>query len=86
MFERPPPRGNPNGIAINPKGKFAMSSTIDDAKGRVKEAAGDLTDNDRLKREGKMDQAGAKVKEFVDDVKEKVEGAVDDVKEKIQKH
>ena len=63
-----------------------MSSNIDDAKGRVKEAAGDLTDNDRLKREGKVDQAGAKVKEFVDDVKEKVEDAVDDVKEKLHKH
>lgn len=63
-----------------------MGSNIDDAKGRVKEAAGDLTDNDRLKREGKVDQAGAKVKEFVEDVKEKVEGAVDEVKDKISKH
>ena len=63
-----------------------MGSNIDDAKGRVKEAAGDLTDKERLKREGKADQAGAKVKEFVDDVKEKVEGAVDDVKEKLHKH
>ena len=63
-----------------------MGSNIDDAKGRVKEAAGDLTDNDRLKREGKADQVGAKVKDFVEDVKEKVEGAVDEVKEKISKH
>jgi uncharacterized protein YjbJ (UPF0337 family) len=63
-----------------------VGSNIDDAKGRVKEAAGDLTDNDRLQREGKADQAGAKVKEFVDDAKEKVESAVDNVKEKLQKH
>ena len=62
-----------------------MGSNIDDAKGRVKEAAGDLTDNDRLKREGKADQVGAKVKDFVDDVKEKVEDAVDEVKDKIHK-
>ncbi|MEY2448283.1 MAG: hypothetical protein QOH79_1759 [Acidimicrobiaceae bacterium] len=62
-----------------------MGSNIDDAKGRVKEAAGDLTDDDRLKREGKTDQVGAKVKDFVDDVKEKVEDVVDDVKEKINK-
>jgi len=62
-----------------------MGSNVDDAKGRVKEAAGDLTDNDRLKREGKTDQAGAKVKEFVDDVKEKVEDVVDDVKDKLHK-
>jgi uncharacterized protein YjbJ (UPF0337 family) len=63
-----------------------MGSNIDDAKGRAKEAAGDITDNDDLKREGKADQAGAKVKDFVDDVKNKVEDAIDDVKEKINKH
>ena len=63
-----------------------MGSNIDDAKGRVKEAAGDLTDNDRLKREGKADQAGAKVKKFVDDVNEKVEDVVNEVKEKLHKH
>jgi uncharacterized protein YjbJ (UPF0337 family) len=63
-----------------------MGSNIDDAKGRAKEAAGDLTNNDRLKREGKADQVGSKVKDFVDDVKEKVEGTIDDVKDKITKH
>ena len=62
-----------------------MGSNIDDAKGRVKEAAGDLTDNDRLKREGKADQVGAKVKDFVEDVKEKVEDVIDDVKDKVNK-
>jgi uncharacterized protein YjbJ (UPF0337 family) len=60
-----------------------MGSNVDDAKGRVKEAAGDIADNDRLKREGKADQAGAKVKEFADDVKDKVEDAVDKVKDKL---
>jgi len=39
---------------------------MDEAKGRAKEAAGDLTDNDDLKREGKTDQAKGKVKEGVD--------------------
>lgn len=58
---------------------------LDDAKGRVKEAAGDLTDNDRLKREGKADQVAGKVKEKIDDIKEKVEDVVDDVKDKISK-
>ena len=58
---------------------------LDDAKGRVKEAAGDLTDNDRLKREGKADQVAGKVKEKIDDIKEKVEDIVDDVKDKISK-
>jgi uncharacterized protein YjbJ (UPF0337 family) len=50
----------------------AMANT-DDVKGRVKQAAGDLTGNDRLKAEGKTDQAAAKVKGAVDDVKDKVE-------------
>jgi uncharacterized protein YjbJ (UPF0337 family) len=30
----------------------------DELKGRAKQAAGDLTDNDDLKREGKMDEKG----------------------------
>ena len=45
---------------------------IDDLKGRAKEAAGDLADDDGLKREGKVDQASDKVKGAVDDVKDKV--------------
>ena len=32
----------------------------DDAKGRVKEAAGSLTGDEGLKREGKVDQAGVR--------------------------
>jgi uncharacterized protein YjbJ (UPF0337 family) len=63
-----------------------MGHNVDDVKGRVKEAAGDLTDRDDLKREGKADQMGAKVKEKVDQAKDKVEDAVDSVKEKISKH
>jgi uncharacterized protein YjbJ (UPF0337 family) len=53
----------------------AMANT-DDVKGRVKQAAGDLTGNDRLKAEGKTDQAAAKVKEAVDGVKDKVENVL----------
>ncbi len=60
-----------------------MGSNMDDAKGRVKEAAGDLTDRDDLKREGKADQAGATVKEFAENAKDKVADAVDSVKEKL---
>jgi uncharacterized protein YjbJ (UPF0337 family) len=63
-----------------------VGSNADDAKGRVKEAAGDLTNKDDLKREGKKDRAGAKVKEFAEDAKEKVEDAVDSVKDKLSRH
>jgi uncharacterized protein YjbJ (UPF0337 family) len=36
---------------------------MDQAKGRLKEAGGALTGNERLKQEGKLDQAAGKVKE-----------------------
>jgi uncharacterized protein YjbJ (UPF0337 family) len=41
---------------------------VDEAKGRVKEAAGDLTGDRSLKNEGKVDQAKATVKDKVDKV------------------
>jgi uncharacterized protein YjbJ (UPF0337 family) len=47
--------------------KEARMSNADEAKGRVKEAAGDLTNDDDLMREGKVDQATGKVKDKVDD-------------------
>ena len=62
-----------------------MGSQIDDAKGRLKEAAGDVTGDDKLKREGKGDQIGAKVKELAEDAKDKVEDAVDAVKDRLHK-
>jgi uncharacterized protein YjbJ (UPF0337 family) len=49
---------------------------MEDLKGRAKEAAGDLTNDDDLKREGKVDQASSKVKEVVGDVADKVKDAV----------
>ena len=61
-----------------------MSNT-DDLKGRAKEAASDLTDNDRLKREGKADQIEGKVKDLVDDARDKVEDVIDSVKDKLHR-
>ena len=46
---------------------------MDEAKGRVKEAAGALTDDKDLKAEGKADRVADKVKGAVDSAKEKVE-------------
>jgi uncharacterized protein YjbJ (UPF0337 family) len=48
------------------------SGKTDDVKGRAKEAMGDLTDDDRLKAEGKADQAKGKVKEKIDEAADKV--------------
>ena len=47
-------------------------SNKDDAKGRVKEAAGNLTGDESLKQEGKVDQASGKAKEGLDKVTDKV--------------
>ena len=47
---------------------------IDEGKGRVKEAAGSLTDDKSLKNEGKVDQAKASVKDKVDKVADKLTG------------
>jgi uncharacterized protein YjbJ (UPF0337 family) len=56
-----------------------MGEKTDEAKGRVKEAAGDLTGNEDLEREGKMDQAGATVKKKTGETVDKTKEALDDV-------
>jgi uncharacterized protein YjbJ (UPF0337 family) len=45
---------------------------LDEAKGRAKEAAGKLTDDEDLQREGKVDRAAGKLKDVVDKVKDVV--------------
>jgi uncharacterized protein YjbJ (UPF0337 family) len=47
---------------------------IDQAKGRVKEAAGALTGDQGLKNEGHADQAKGSLKKAVDKVAETVKG------------
>jgi uncharacterized protein YjbJ (UPF0337 family) len=49
-----------------------MGENIDEVKGRTKEAAGDLTDDESLKNEGRVDKAVSDVKDKVDDVADKV--------------
>ena len=48
----------------------------DEAKGRIKQAGGDLTGDRDLKREGKVDQATGKAKEKLDKTSEKVRAAI----------
>lgn len=52
------------------------SGKSDEVKGRIKEAAGVLTDDDKLKREGKADQVAGKVKQKVQKVVDKVKDAL----------
>lgn len=57
-----------------------MEGKKDELKGRAKEAAGDLTGNKDLKREGRSDKAAGKVKQKVEGAKDWVEDKIDDVK------
>ncbi|UGS36900.1 hypothetical protein DSM104329_03311 [Capillimicrobium parvum] len=50
--------------------------SMDRAKGNIKEAAGDLTDDKDLQREGKVDQASGSVKDKVGDAADKVKDAL----------
>jgi uncharacterized protein YjbJ (UPF0337 family) len=53
-----------------------MGGKTDEAKGRVKKAAGELTGNKDLKREGDIDKAGGKIKQATDKVADKAREAV----------
>lgn len=53
-----------------------MSGKTDVVKGRIKEAAGALTGNDKLRDEGKADQAVGKAKQAVQKVADTVKEAV----------
>jgi len=52
------------------------SGKSDELKGRVKEAAGALTGDAKLKREGRADQAVGKAKQKVEKVIDKVKDAL----------
>ena len=52
-----------------------MSGTTDKVKGRVKEAVGALTNDKKLKNEGKVDQASGALKDGIGKAIDKVKGA-----------
>ena len=58
-----------------------MSGKTDEVKGRIKEAAGALTGNDKLREEGKTDQAVGKTKQAVQKAADTVKKAVKKVTE-----
>ena len=53
-----------------------MSGKTDVVKGRIKEAAGALTGNDKLREEGQTDQTVGKAKQVVQKAADKVKKAV----------
>jgi len=49
----------------------------EELKGRTKEAAGDLTGDKELQKQGKADQRSAAAKKSVDDVADKLKDVID---------
>jgi len=48
----------------------------EDMKGRMKEAVGDITGDEGLQREGKIDQASAAAKKKLDEATDKIKDVV----------
>ena len=57
-----------------------MAGTMDKIKGSVKEAAGNLTGDEKTRAEGQTDQAKGHVKDAAHDVKESAKGVKDSLK------
>ncbi|KOG89940.1 general stress protein CsbD [Streptomyces varsoviensis] len=56
------------------------NSAMDKIKGKAKEAVGNATGNDRMKSEGKTDQAKGKAKGAVDEAKDRADGVKDSLR------
>jgi uncharacterized protein YjbJ (UPF0337 family) len=61
-----------------------MGGKTDEVKGRIKEAAGVLTGDDKLREDGKIDQAVGKVKQVVQKTVDEVQKAADVAAEKAK--
>jgi uncharacterized protein YjbJ (UPF0337 family) len=62
-----------------------MGEQTDQVKGKAKEAAGALTGNKDLEREGKADRRAGEAKEKLGDVKDKVEEGIDKAKDVLHR-
>lgn len=65
--------------------ELQMDSNMDQTKGKIKEAVGDLTENADLKKEGKADQQAGKAKELVEDAGDKAKSLIDKVRGSFSK-
>jgi uncharacterized protein YjbJ (UPF0337 family) len=61
---------------MNRSEKALMGEIIDKVKGNVKEAAGAMAGDKKLRNEGKLDQAKGKAKDAFEDAKHAVKAAV----------
>jgi uncharacterized protein YjbJ (UPF0337 family) len=64
--------------------KNEIKGTVDQAKGKVKQAVGTLTGNDRLKAEGQADEVVGKVESVVGGAIRKVDDATTRVRKAVK--
>ena len=62
-----------------------MTMNSDQAKGKLKEAAGILTGDEKLENQGKEDQLASDAKSAIQGVADKAEEVIDSVKQAVQK-
>ena len=65
--------------------KDELNGQADQIKGKLKQAAGDLTDNERLHDEGVADEASGDVQEGFGRARRKVGEAVEDAGNKLKR-
>ena len=65
--------------------KNEVSGKIDQAKGRAKQAVGNLTNDDDLKAEGEADEVAGKVQDTVGRGTRKVGEAIEDLGKKVKR-
>ena len=62
-----------------------LKGKMDQAKGRVKQATGDLTGDERLRQEGLDDEAVGKVQDVAGRTRRKVGETLDDIADDIKR-
>ncbi len=62
-----------------------MAMNNDQVEGKIKEAAGILTDDEKLQDEGKADQLAGDVKGVMHNVADKADEVIDDIKHAVEK-
>jgi uncharacterized protein YjbJ (UPF0337 family) len=62
-----------------------LKGKIDQVKGRAKQAAGDITDNERLHDEGVADEMGGKVQDTFGKARRKVGDVIEDLGKDVKR-
>jgi uncharacterized protein YjbJ (UPF0337 family) len=63
--------------------KDQVAGRVDEAKGKLKEAAGNVTGSEKLQSEGLVDQASGKTQKTYGDAKEKAKDVIKDGADKL---